>query len=102
MFDEFLEHVEDNLTEAEVIFKEYYDERAYELGEDLIDNGSIEDDDSDLDPIEVYEKYAASLGYDAEYEGARGIIVEMGEDYELDEDDDILKEEILGILGKEL
>lgn len=100
-YEDFLEYVEDNLTEAEVIYQEYYREKAYELGEN-IQSTTDDTDDIDLDPIEVYEKYAQSFGYEAEYEGARGIMVEMGEDFDLDEEDDIIKEEILELLGKEL
>lgn len=98
--EEFIIYVEENKEVALSVFEKYYSDKAIEEGEVMLCDESFCEDEG-LEPSELYEEYAHNTGHSATYNGAEGVIRELGVDFQVDSDDEDLQWEILLILKKE-
>ena len=102
--EEFLIYVEENMELVESVFQEYYDEQACIEGEMMMGDERFGGEDNfDEDPLDLYEQFAHVVGHSAHYQGAEGVIRELGvqSGFDVEEDDEDLQWEILVLLNKE-
>lgn len=100
--EDFIVYLDENKEVALSAYTEYYSEKASEEGVEMQgDERYYGDDGYDHDPEELYEDFAHCTGHSANYEGAFGVIKELGVDYNVDPNDEELQWEVLLILGQE-
>ena len=103
--EEFLIYLEENITLAFSVFKEYYDEEANIQGEQMYGDERFGGSDNfNEDPVDLYERFSHVVGHSAHFEGANGVIRELGilSEFDVEEDDEELQWEILILLDKEI
>lgn len=103
--EEFIIYLEENLELAESIFNEYYEEQANHEGEQMMGDERFGGADSfEEEAVDLYEKFAHTTGHSAHYEGARGVIQELGvqSGFDVEDDDEEIQFEVLVLLDKEL
>jgi len=100
--EEFLIYIEENLDTALEVFQVYYRETATAEGEVMLMDPTFCEDGDDIEPFDLYEQYAHTVGHIATYDGARGVIYELSVgSFDVDEDDEDLQWEVLLILEKD-
>jgi hypothetical protein len=103
--EEFLIYMEENPELVGSVFREYYDEQANINGEEMFGDERFGGSDNfEEDPLNLYEDFAHVVGHSAHYQGAVGVIRELGiqAGFDVEEDDEELQWEILVILDREI
>lgn len=98
--EKFLIYLKENTEVALSIFEEYYTEKASEEGEMML-NDDLYHNDCNIDAVQLYENFAHCTSHSASFEGACGVIKELGSEHNLDPNDEDLQWEVLMILKKE-
>lgn len=100
--EEFILYLEENIEAGLSVYELFYKEKALEEGEIMLMDPTFCEEGDDIEPEDLYEEYAHTVGHSATYYGAEKVITEMGLGiFDIDEEDEDLQWEVLLVLEKE-